>query len=107
MRLILAAALVCFSAPALGQAPLRDGAAIYNDKCTYCHAERGWGTRELAKRTEAGKAKLLDRTDLSSDFVVAAVRRGIGSMPAFTPTDMTDAELDVLAKWLEGRKRQK
>lgn len=101
MKLILTAALACFSLPVLAHAQTRDGSAIYNDKCTYCHADRGWGTRELAKRTAAGQAKLLDRTGLSSDFIAAAVRRGIGSMPAFTPTDMSDAELEVLAKWME------
>ena len=109
MRLLLIAALACFSLPAFSQShtPPRDGETIYNDKCTYCHADRGWGTRELAKRTEPGQAKLLDRTGLSRDFIAAVVRRGIGSMPAFTPTDLSDAETEVLAEWLEARGKRK
>ncbi len=76
---------------------------IFAAKCVYCHDARGWGTRSLARRTPEGQAQLLDREVLPEVLVRYAVRRGVGSMPQFTPTEISDAELDALAAWLATR----
>lgn len=76
---------------------------VFADKCVYCHDARGWGTRSLARRTPEGQAQLLDRQVLPAVLVQFAVRRGVGSMPQFTPTEISDAELDALAAWLSTR----
>ena len=84
--------------------PVRDGEAIFKDKCIYCHDVRGWGTRALARRVPPGQELLTRRDALPADFVKIAVRRGIGSMPGFTPTDLSDAEVAAVADWLDRKK---
>jgi len=84
------------------QATARTGPEIFADRCIFCHDARGWGTRSLARRTPPGQAELLQREVLPTVLVQYAVRRGVGSMPQFTPTEISDAELQVLAEWLEG-----
>lgn len=83
------------------EAAPRTGPQIFADTCIYCHDARGWGTRALARRSAAGQEQLLQRAVLPPALVRYAVRRGIGSMPQFTPTEITDAELEVLANWLD------
>lgn len=103
---IMAAATLALSAFAVSAqdtpAP-RTGEQIFADKCVFCHDARGWGTRSLARRTPPGQAELLNRQVLPEVLVRHAVRRGIGSMPQFTPTEISDAELDALARWLSTR----
>jgi mono/diheme cytochrome c family protein len=79
---------------------LRSGEAIYRDRCIYCHDRGGWATRVLAKRVPAAEAQLTSRKDLPAEYTRQVVRRGIGSMPAFTPTDLSDREIAVVAEWL-------
>ena len=104
--LILPAGALAFTAMAAtaqdAPAP-RTGEQVFADKCVYCHDARGWGTRSLARRTPPGQAQLLDREVLPEVLVRYAVRRGVGSMPQFTPTEISDAELDNLARWLSTR----
>jgi mono/diheme cytochrome c family protein len=74
---------------------------MFADSCIYCHDAGGWGTRSLARRVPPGEAELLNRKDLPAGFTRMVVRRGIGAMPPLTPTELTDAELDRLARWLD------
>jgi mono/diheme cytochrome c family protein len=80
-----------------------DPEVFYDNRCAFCHAEGGWGTRTLAKRWPGDEAELLKRENLPPPLTIAVVRRGIGSMPQFTPTELTDTELAELAQWLEDR----
>lgn len=113
-NLALAAGALCgavvlagASKPPTPAVPLRSGEAIYKDKCIYCHDTRGWATRVLARRTPPGEARLVDRKYLPADYTKQVVRRGVGSMPGFTPTDLNDAEVAVIAKWLAAGKGRK
>lgn len=83
--------------------PAFDPAAFYQQRCAYCHGPGGWGTRRLEPRAPEGEAELLNRTSLPPAYTELVVRRGIGAMPQFTPTELTDAELAELARWLEDR----
>jgi mono/diheme cytochrome c family protein len=47
------------------------------------------------------RAELLKRESVPGALVRHVVRRGVNSMPPFTPTDLNDEELDRLAGWLE------
>ena len=84
----------------------RSGPEIFADTCVFCHDAGGWGTRSLARRTPAGRAELLQREVLPPALVRHAVRRGVGSMPQFTPTEISDEELEILATWLETLNRR-
>lgn len=79
----------------------RTGEEIFADKCIYCHDTRGWGTRILARRTPEDQAELTRRESLPAAYTSLVVRRGIGSMPGFTPTDLTDEEVAEVARWLD------
>ena len=88
--------------PAAPASPAGDD--LFAAKCAACHASGGWGTRALARRMPPDRAELLRRPAVPAALVKLAVRRGIGSMPPFTPTDLSDDELDRLARWLETRR---
>ena len=106
LGLIIAAAtlaLSAFAATAQDALPPRTGEEIFAQRCVFCHDARGWGTRSLARRTPPGQAELLKREVLPEVLVRYSVRRGVGSMPQFTPTEISDAELDNLARWLSAR----
>ena len=85
-------------------APVRSAEEIYTSRCIHCHGARGWGTRVLARRVPDGQAQLTSREALPAALTRLVVRRGIGSMPQFTPTEITDAELAALADWLDKRR---
>jgi len=74
--------------------------SFYADRCERCHGPSGWGTRTLAKRLPAGQAELTRRAQLSASYIAFVVRHGVGSMPQFTPTELTDRQLAELAAWL-------
>lgn len=75
--------------------------ALFAQKCADCHGPTGWGTRALARRMAPDRAELLRRGSIPAALVRHVVRRGVKSMPPFTPTDLDDEELDRLARWLE------
>ena len=73
---------------------------LFAARCAYCHEAGGWGTRVLARRVPEGQAELRQRTSLPPALTTLVVRRGIGAMPPFTPTELSDDELQALAQWL-------
>jgi len=86
---------------ASAQARQRPAPEIFAASCVHCHDTGGWGTRSLAGRLPAGQAALLERKDLPAALTRLAVRRGVGAMPPLTPTEITDEELDRVARWLD------
>ena len=101
--LAIAAAMVA-SVPVHGQEAAPQPIApteLFARNCSRCHGPGGWGTRALAKRSLPDEAELLNRKTIPAEFVRRVVRHGIGSMPPFTPTDLSDAQLDRLSAWLE------
>lgn len=94
-----------FNALAQDDASLRRGQAIFSNNCMGCHAATpgNIGTMVLSKRLPREKAVLAQRDDLAPAFTSAIVRHGIGIMPGFRPTEISDAELVDLAAYL-GRK---
>ena len=100
---ILAAALVVGSGPTLAAEPVASGEAVYTRWCSHCHsAGRGNPGTESLQVKYAGKvpALLLERSDLAPEAVKVFVRQGVMSMPPFRKTEITDAELDVLAAYV-------
>lgn len=99
----LAAAILLPPGTAAQEEPAFDPATFYEQRCAFCHGPGGWGTRKLEPRVPSGEAELLNRTDLPPAYTALVVRRGIGAMPQFTPTELTDAQLAELARWLDDR----
>ncbi len=63
-----------------------------------CHGPGGMGTGLLARRTD--QPLLEKRTDLTVDYVVQAARMGIGNMPAIPRGEVSDADLNLIARHL-------
>ena len=80
---------------------VRSPQQVFAARCAYCHEAGAWGTRVLARRVPEGQAELRKRTSLPAALTTLVVRRGIGAMPPFTPTELSDDELHALAQWLE------
>lgn len=60
----------------------KDGAAVYNGICVYCHEQR------------------LRGAGMSPAKIRSTVRQGIRAMPAFRSTEIGDAELEQLIEYL-------
>ncbi len=85
--------------------PGGDGKVLFEVHCGYCHLLGGMGTNLLTKQRmmmgeTPDKGLLANRTDLTADYVKSVVRMGKNAMPAQTRVDVTDAELDAVAKYL-------
>jgi mono/diheme cytochrome c family protein len=83
----------------------KDGAALFSNLCGACHLAGGMGTNLLTKqRMAAGEPPesglLANRKDLTQTYVKVIVRRGKLAMPRLTRVEVTDAELDSIAKYL-------
>ena len=84
-------------------AEVPSGEAVYKRWCVHCHSTgRGNpGTDSLQVKYKGNPpAVLLERTDMTPEFVKFAVRQGVLSMPPFRKTEVTDAELAALSTWL-------
>lgn len=92
------------AAPGLTAAPQANaaqaGAAVYRQKCAFCHDKGQTGTLMLGKRLGEAQSLIAQRTDLTGDYVEFVVRNGLLSMPAITRVEVTDAELAHLKTYL-------
>jgi mono/diheme cytochrome c family protein len=80
-----------------------DGRVVYTKWCAPCH-DPGVihpGTNALTVKYRGVKpGVLLEWMDLQPETVRYVVRHGISVMPQFRKTEISDAELDALAKFL-------
>lgn len=83
-------------------APL-SGKALFEVNCAGCHGPKGYGTRILSRRVPEGQAELEARKNLGAKFISLVVRRGLGSMPQIRKSELSDQELEAIAKYLENR----
>jgi mono/diheme cytochrome c family protein len=74
--------------------------ALFVEKCGMCHRQMGMGTVILARRMEPAVAMLEARRDMPADFVIQAARSGIGNMPRMSRGEVSDAQLQVIARYL-------
>jgi mono/diheme cytochrome c family protein len=96
---------LCAGATVAQSAAVQVGASVYTTHCLGCHAATpgNIGTMVLAKRLGKESSVLADRKDLHPGFVAAIVRHGLGIMPGFRPTEISDAEIDQLTAYLSGK----
>ena len=88
----------------------RDGKAVFEHVCGYCHLAGGMASNLLTKQMmmmhrPPSDGLLSNRTDLFPAYVKAVVRNGKGAMPAQTRVDITDAELNSVAAYLAKGKK--
>jgi mono/diheme cytochrome c family protein len=83
----------------------KDGAVLFSNRCGACHFAGGMGTNLLTKqRMAAGlppeSGLLANRRDLTPAYIKAVVRKGKLAMPPLSRVEVTDAELDAIARYL-------
>jgi mono/diheme cytochrome c family protein len=84
---VLGLASAAFAAQKLGEVQgERSPDIVYAKVCGYCHG-RNVGPIILGRQ-------------LPVDAIKQIARHGQNGMPAFRPTEVTNAELDALAKWI-------
>ena len=83
------------------------GERIYIKWCAECHASAGGpGTQVLELKYKGQVPAILhERPGLSAEFVKHTVRHGMGFMSPFRKTEISDAELAVLATYLSSVER--
>jgi mono/diheme cytochrome c family protein len=98
--MVASAVLVAAGAPA-SSADLT-GKEVFYRHCVHCHGagDDMTGTRQLARTRGEDKALLTERDDLPAEYIRMIVRQGLKAMPAFVPSDLTDAQLQALAEYL-------
>lgn len=98
---LVALAAIGLAVTARGEEPAASGQQLFQQRCAACHDERGFGTRVLSRRVSVGQAELEVRDNLPAAYVTAVVRNGLGSMPQIRAEELTDAQLALIAAYLE------
>ena len=100
ITLTASAALLAATAPAV--AADMTGKEVFERHCVHCHApgNEATGTLQLARTRGEDKALLTERDDLPAVYIQMIVRQGLKAMPAFVPSDLTDAQLQALTDYL-------
>ena len=83
--------------------PARSAAGKIFDKwCSDCHSTaEGPGSLALQRKYRGNLPAILEqRSDLRPDYVKLVVRHGISFMPSFRKTEISDADLALLAAYL-------
>lgn len=99
----LGAAVMAPSPPARSVATQPSEAQrIYGKWCSDCHSVPGRpGSMALERKYHGNPSAILEqRTDLNPDYVKLVVRHGVSFMPSFRKTEISDAELALVADYL-------
>jgi (+)-pinoresinol hydroxylase len=78
------------------------GKALFDRWCAECHAPGHGhpGTQQLERLRGAKLAELESRPDLNAALIRYVVRNGQNAMPAYRPSEITDAGLEQVAQYL-------
>lgn len=88
------------------------GEAVFRKVCAPCHGAGPGndgspmlpGTAKLqAKYQGAVPAAVEQRRDLTADALRVFVRNGVGAMPRFRKTEISDEDLEAMAAWLSAQ----
>jgi mono/diheme cytochrome c family protein len=82
----------------------QQGKVLFEATCVYCHNPRGFGTERLKTRLPEDRSVLTERRDLDPAYIRTVVRNGLASMPAYTPTDLDEAQIKAIAAYLTRRR---
>jgi mono/diheme cytochrome c family protein len=101
-------------------ATIARGREVFISRCQACHGDYPRdrkpalfrldpmpGTRALELRYKGTVSALLEqRTDLPPELITHVVRHGVGSMPMFRPTEVSDEDLKGLVQYLTRKQRR-
>lgn len=76
------------------------GKERYARMCAPCHNKGFWAANRIAFRSGEEYALLDKRSDLNADYIRQAVRVGIGSMPPYRKTELSDSDLAAITAYL-------
>lgn len=78
------------------------GKQIYDHWCAACHMDSPFAaaTIQLKQTRGADNAVIERRNDLTEPYIRTLVRQGFAGMPKFRRTEISNAELDALVKYL-------
>jgi mono/diheme cytochrome c family protein len=79
------------------------GKAEFERACSICHGsgpDRPGTSSLQIKYNGKVPALLEERTDLTADAVRYYIRNGVAMMPRFRKTELTDAQVDSIARYL-------
>jgi mono/diheme cytochrome c family protein len=84
------------------------GPEVFERHCVHCHGpgNEAVGTLQLARTRGQDKALLTERKDLPPEYIRIVVRHGLRAMPAFVPSDLTDAQLQALTEYLTNKQQK-
>jgi cytochrome c5 len=84
------------------QAEDKNGKDVYMKWCDGCHMDSPFapGTILLRKIRGDDLALILERKDLSADYINHLVRKGMNGMPLFRRTEISNEELHALIEFL-------
>lgn len=87
--------------PASG-ADIIAGKALFDRWCAECHAPGiGHPGSQQLERVRGAKLALLEsRNDLQAEYIRYVVRHGQNAMPAYRPSEITDAALSQISQYL-------
>jgi (+)-pinoresinol hydroxylase len=94
--------------PASLPAPAEPGKADFLNACAVCHAAQPDRPGTMSLQFKYGgrlPAALEQRTDLTPAIVQYYVRHGIAMMPSFRKTELSDAQVAVIAAYLARKKK--
>ncbi|HYM36574.1 MAG TPA: cytochrome c [Steroidobacteraceae bacterium] len=94
--------LLCISAANAEELTTRqqEGKKLFEATCNFCHNPRGWAADRLRMRLDESRVVIAERTDLDRDYIRFVVRNGLVNMPAYTPTDLSDIQIQLVADYL-------
>ena len=81
------------------------GKLVFERRCAECHGP-GFGhpgTQQLGWTRGVDHAVLERRSDLTAAYINLVVRNGLMEMPAFRPTEISDAQLQQLDAYLSSK----
>ncbi len=96
-----------------GKLSIAAGKVAYERVCAPCHGKGAGtdgapmlpGSAALAARYQGKLSPFLeDRSDLNADALKVFVRRGVGAMPMFRKTEISDSEIEAIAAYLSASK---
>jgi mono/diheme cytochrome c family protein len=98
--------LLCAFAASADEGRRLDGKALYLKECGICHLPGEMGTNILSRRLGKEHGVLAMRADLTPEFVMSVARNGQLMMPRFSRVEVSDAELQAIADYLEDHEQQ-